>query len=46
MLPATEEGDSDVHLLEDDSDVELLEEAGGGDGVEEVDDELDQRPNG
>ena len=40
LLPASEEGDSDVELLEDDSDVELLEEAGGGDGVEEVDDEL------
>ena len=40
MLPATEEGDSDVHLLEDDSDVELLEEAGGGDEAEEIDDEL------
>ena len=39
LLPASEEGDSDVELLEDDSDVELLEEAGGGDGVEEVDDE-------
>ena len=40
LLPASEEGDSDVELLEDDSDVELLEEAGVGDGVEEVDDEL------
>ena len=40
LLPASEEGDSDVELLEDDSDVELLEEAGVGDGVEEADDEL------
>ena len=40
LLPASEEGDSDVELLEDDSDVELLEEAGGGDGVEELDGEL------
>ena len=40
MLPSSEEGDSDVELLEGDSDVELLEEAGGGDGIEEVDDEL------
>ena len=40
MLPASEEGDSDIELLEDDSDVELLEGAGGGDGLEEVDDEL------
>ena len=40
LLPATQEGDSDVHLLEDDSDVELLEEAGGGDEAEEIDDEL------
>ena len=40
LLAASEEGDSDVELLEDGSDVELLEEAGGGDGVEEVDDEL------
>ena len=39
LLPASEEGDSDVELLEDDSDVELPEEVGGGDGVE-VDDEL------
>ena len=40
LLPASEEGDSDVELLEDYIDVELLEEAGGEDGVEEVDDEL------
>ena len=40
LLPASEEGDSDVELSEDDSDVELLEEAGVGDGVEEADDEL------
>ena len=40
LLPASEEGDSDIELLEDDSDVELPEEVGGGDGVEEVDDEL------
>ena len=40
MLPASEEGDSDVELVEDDSDVKLLEEAGGGDRVEEVDDHL------
>ena len=40
MLPASEEGSSDVELLEDDSDVELLEEPVGGDGLEEVDDEL------
>ena len=49
LLPASEEGDSDVEqlednsdveLLEDDSNVDLLEEAGGGDGVEEVADEL------
>ena len=40
LLPASEEGDSDVELSEDDSDVELLEEAGGGDEVEEVDNEL------
>ena len=41
LLPASEEGDSDVELLlDDDSEVELLEEAGGGDGVELVDDEL------
>ena len=40
LLPTSEEGDSDVELLEYDSDVELLQEAGGGDGVEEVDDEL------
>ena len=40
MLPASEEGDSDIELLEDDSDVELLEGAGGGDGLEEVDEEL------
>ena len=40
LLPSSEEGDSDVELLEGDSDVELLEEAGGGDGIEEVDDEL------
>ena len=40
MLPSSEEGDSDVELVEGDSDVELLEEAGGGDGIEEVDDEL------
>ena len=40
LLPASEEGGSDVELWEDDSDVEFLEEALGGDGVEEVDDEL------
>ena len=40
LLPASENGDSDVELLGDDSDVELLEEAGVGDGVEEADDEL------
>ena len=40
LLPASEEGDSDVELSEDDSDVELLEEARSGDGVEEVGDEL------
>ena len=40
LLPASEEGDSDVELVEDDSDIKLLEEAGGGDRVEEVDDEL------
>ena len=40
LLPASEEGDSDVELLGDGSDVELLQEAGGGDGVEQVDDEL------
>ena len=40
LLPASEEGDSYVELLEDDSDVELLQEAGVGEGVEEVDDEL------
>ena len=40
LLPASEEGDSDVELSEDDSDVELLEEARSGDRVEEVGDEL------
>ena len=39
LLPASEEGDSDVELMEEDSYVELLEEVGGEDGVE-VDDEL------
>ena len=40
LLLASEERDSDLELLEDDSDVELLEEPAGGDGLEEVDDEL------